>query len=390
MTTDPSSEIQKRLNTHAQTGQHIGVVAGVISPNVQDSPKLMYGLADELWNTQHEKIELTNATPFKLGSVTKIFSSVVQFLNHGNYDDRLKAFFTVKEPKLQKGVREIPILDLANYSPGFPSDNVGKSWVPSKALQNLTNLLNFLAEPKSVPHYKPGHCYSYSNFGWALLALAALGVSDESADPYCQWKDAIHSLSERVGFSNTAPYDPSINPSLPVGHAKDGSYFNTHYNYGLANPMLFGAGSVVSTGSDMLLWLELHMGQGSDTWKSMLKQQQAKTWQRTPCPKPPPQSAEDTESGPVVSLGWFHTKIQLDAGGSATVLWKDGGHSGFTSWMGFEKWIDGKDPSGTGCFVLTNSHGAPTLGKEIISLLLGNSNPVVSTEAAHEVEPEAN
>lgn len=378
MSNNPIDQIQQLLDNHAT--KTIGVVAGLVSPKVQDGATLLFAGTEGFVNTKHDRLTLDCNTLFKLASITKIFTSVVQFQSHGDYDGKLKDFITVSDDKLPKPIAELPILDLANYSPGFPTDNSG-SWVSSKYLQDLSGLLWFLVNTPNIPQNKPGKCYSYSNFGWALLAVAALGVSDPSVNIYGEWQTAITNLGNAVGFTNTTPYESSMNVNLPVGHYKNGKMLPPDANYGLLNPMLFGAGSVVTTGNDMLKWLQLHMGQGSDSWKEMLKRQQRDTWQRTPCPP------IEAQKGPVVSLGWFHRTEKIN-GSDVTFLSKDGGHTGFTSWMGFERWVHTGSPSSTGCFILTNSSGADQLGVQIINILFGNSNPVVPTSRVQRVEED--
>ncbi|HKG45204.1 MAG TPA: serine hydrolase [Pyrinomonadaceae bacterium] len=379
MSNDPISQIQQLIDNHAAT-KAIGVVAGLVSPSVQDGATLLFAGADGFLNTKHDPLVLDGNTLFKLASLTKIFTSVVQFQNHGDYAGKLSDFITVKDYPLPEPIGNLPILDLANYSPGFPTDT-HVSWVGSQYLQNLPALLGFLVNTPNIPQNTPGTCYSYSNFGWALLGLVALGVSDASVNIYGEWQTSIASLGKAVGFTNTAPYDASMNVNLAVGHYKNGSMLPPNANYGLQNPMLFGAGGVVTTGNDMLKWLQLHMGQGSGSWEKMLQQQQQERWQRAPC------QPVETHKGPVVSLGWFHRTENIN-GSDVTFLWKDGAHLGFTTWMGFERWIDTASPSSTGCFVLTNSVGADQLGLQIINILLGNSNPVVSTTGVHRVEED--
>jgi len=70
-----------------------------------------------------------------------------------------------------------------------------------------------------------------------------------------------------------------------------------------------------------------------------------------------------------VSKAWFH--FSPPSTPSATYLSKNGGEKGFSSWIGFNQWVDTSSPSQYGAFALANvKHGADIVGKAIIDLLL--------------------
>ncbi len=180
---------------------------------------------------------------------------------------------------------------------------------------------------------------------------------------------------------NTAPYNSSMDPNLPVGYDKSGTIFPLGRSYAPTGPMLFGAGYLVSTGNDMMTWLQFNMGIPTTSLPE-LKLQQLNTWTLPQCPP------DAKKKAPLVSLGWFHHTETIN-GEQVTYLAKDGGVGGFTSWMGFQSWVETGQASPIGCFVLTNSHGASGLGTSIINILLGNPTPVdVSVEAEYVTPPE--
>lgn len=372
MSSDPTTQIQELLNHYATN--HIGVVAGIISPSIPSGTALLFAGTGDLLNTLHSPLLLDGDTIFKLASVTKIFTSVVQYNIHSNYDGALGDYITAVS--LPPGLATLPLLNLANYSPGFPTDNNG-TWVPHEALQTLPNLLEYLSTASDLPQNPTGTCYSYSNFGWALLALAALGVPNESGDIYPVWMQAIEAIAEALNLTHTQPWVSTLISDLPVGHNADGSMLPPNYNYGLLNPMLFGAGSLVTSGNDMMKWLQFNMGFGSNPPMDMFELQQGQTFQFDPCSNP-------TKSGPVVGLGWFFQNKTIN-NQEVTYLWKNGGHSGFTSWMGFQSWFGTGEPSPIGCFVLTNSDNADVLGTTAIKILFGDSNPVIESNEVHYV-----
>jgi hypothetical protein len=192
---------------------HIGIVAGIISPSIPGGIALLFAGADDLLNTKHNPLTLDGDTIFKLASVTKIFTSVVQYNIHGNYAGVLGDYITAVS--LPSGLATLPLLNLANYLPGFPTDNNG-NWVPHEALLTLPNLLEYLSAASDLPQNKTGSCYSYSNFGWALLAIAALGVPNESVDIYQAWTQAIETIAGALNLTNTQPWVSTFETDLPV------------------------------------------------------------------------------------------------------------------------------------------------------------------------------
>ena len=380
MQSDPASRIQAIIDKYAK--EHIGVVVGLISPDYPyPSAKLLFAGADTLWNTAQQPLTLDGSTPFEIGSITKVFTSLVQYNQQSSspYGGTLGEFITAGS--LPQSLSSLPILDLANYSPGFPTDNQG-GWWPRGAAQSLPALIDYLSKSSGIPQYTPGTCYTYSNFGWSLLAMASLGVSSKTEDIASLWATAISTIVQDLDMSSsTAPYDPSMDASLPVGYDKSGTIFPIGRSYQPTPPMIFGAGNLVSTGSDMYLWLAYNMGLGNPANFNIQTLQQATTYNYPQC--------GSTKTPPVVSLGWFHHTATIN-GQSVTWLAKDGGVGGFTSWMGFEAWVDASNPSPSpiGAFVLTNSHGALSLGQRIIQILLGATDPTASDlEPAYVPEP---
>jgi beta-lactamase class C len=74
--------------------------------------------------------------------------------------------------------------------------------------------------------------------------------------------------------------------------------------------------------------------------------------------------------GPATGIGWMYPKT---GGIQGSVLAKDGGVPGFTSWMGFESWVQNgaNKPSGNGVVVLAAGSHAGLVGGKIMSALLG-------------------
>ena len=369
MGNDPTNAVQTLIDDYVifPEIQHVGVVAGIISPNIPTKQTLLFAGGDTLWNTKHQPLDLHGDTPFEIGSITKTFTSQGWYHCHKSYDD-FKLGQSITAVDLNERLYDLKIKELANYSPGFPTDNRGGWWDPS-VTETLPNLLDFLKDSINLPQNPPGTCYSYSNFGWGLLALASVGVSSYEDNVFQYWTTLMSEVTSFAHMStNTAPYNSSMDDSLPVGYRQSGAILPIDHNYAPTGPMLMGAGYLVSTGNDMMKWLRFNMGLEGIYPEFYLQQQPVWTY-----PQCPP---NESKKPVMVSLGWFH-HAQSIAGAEVEYLAKDGGVAGFTSWMGFQSWVDAEEPSSVGCFVLTNSHGASSLGTTIMKLLLGVPNPVL-------------
>jgi D-alanyl-D-alanine-carboxypeptidase/D-alanyl-D-alanine-endopeptidase len=342
-------------------------IAGIISPDVPNGQTLLFAGGDTLWNTQYQPLKLNGDTLFEIGSITKVFTSQGWYHCHKTYDDfKLGDFITAVA--LNEKLSDLTIKELANYSPGFPTDHHVIWWNPP-VTQSLPNLLDFLQASLNLPQNPPGTCYSYSNFGWGLLGLASVSVSSYSDDVLRAWTLLMNDVTSYAHMSTrTAPYNSSMNASLPVGYNQNWEILPLNHNYVPCPLMLMGAGYLVSTGNDMMQWLRFNMGlQGIYPEFSL---QQQPIWTYPQCPQ------NNSEATPMVSLGWFH-HVKPNHETEMEYLAKDGGVAGFTSWMSFQSWVDAEEPSSIGCFVLTNSHGASTLGEKIMNLLLGLPDSVV-------------
>jgi hypothetical protein len=349
---------------------NLAIVAGVVRP---DAPQgvLVFGGAPVAARDHARRITLDGNTTFLIGSNTKCFTSRIYAARQKDYGKTLGQCITAPLPQR---LRDVPIVDLANYSSGFPTDNAPPIWWNETInATTLATLLQSLNAHPSVPACAPGANYSYSNFSWGLMGLAALGVSSPSQPVAEQWAQAVAELGGAIGLSPASrPWSPSTYNDLPAGYAS-GSLFPEDQDYGGPNWLTMGGGgNLASNGNDMLRWLRYNMGVlGLDL--PLLIEQQQRTWTWT---TKSPQAAGVTacvassmRSPVTTSLGWFHASPPWNP--AVRFLTKNGGVKGFSSWMGFGRWAGSGSPAKTGLFVLANApRTADVIGARALRALL--------------------
>jgi beta-lactamase class C len=369
---DPIAQCQQAIDDYVSKRQDRGlptaVAAGLVCPQAPNG-QLLFGGGNTLLSATHQPLPLNSETFFEIGSNTKPFTSLIQFSRHGDYCGSLGDFITAYP--MSSDVARIPLIDLANYSSGLPQDSSGGYW-PNGAMDNLDGLFSWLSA-YNLPNC-PGSCYSYSNLGWSLLGMAAVGLENRTNDIYNRYDTALKSMiaSKSLGLLKTGLYQPWMNPGLPIGYIRPGEpapigspYYDPLYGF----RMLFGGGSIVSTPGDMFRWLLANMGYGGVELDTLAAQQQP-VWYLAEC--------QPGGRFPA-NLGWFDLALTVD-GQPKNILYKDGWVNYFSSWMGFEQWIDSGQPSATGVFVLSNSSLDETtftlgnLGVQMTEILLGGAS----------------
>jgi CubicO group peptidase (beta-lactamase class C family) len=352
--------------------RHLGIVVGIVSEHLPKT-RLLFGGKLVAAQNHHLEMIFDGSTPFEIGSITKTFTSWVFGTRRHDYGGVLGDYLKISLPS---GIKDMSVDSIVSYSAGFPTDDEPPIWYDDFINANgLRNLIKTLAG-KNLPQCAGGKAYSYSNFAWGLLGLAAVGADAGRADVDAKWAASIAQLGDHIGLSNTtAPATPNVAAILPAGYNVDGqplpestSYYETRWS------TLFGGGDLVSTGDDMYRWLRYNMGYGP--LDSLLRRQQTPSWSwamEQPPAKPGTLACLDHK--PLVhpistAVGWF--RPSWGTSGSVRGLAKNGGVEGFTSWMGFVEWMGTGKPSRNGAFVLTNYGGAATaLGQSIIKILVG-------------------
>ena len=348
----------------------IGAAVGIASPSFGTQIQCIGSLLDQTGN----KMSFTTDTPFEIASVTKTFTAMAYeaLLQSGAVgpNDTLNRFLAGQLPQ---AFLNVPLFDLADFTSGFPTDNgsvlsngvpvpnqngtvpVSVSQTGSYPLAEMFKFLSGLPFPLNAP----GTTYSYSNLGFALLALALQAAA--KADSF---GDLINDeVLEPLGMVRTQAYGSALSASLPRGYDQSGKQVNPGSN---GFPAYYGAGGIVNTPNDMMTWLQFNMG---------LLSIPALAGVLTPMQTANTIPGSNTTPG----LGCFVSDLP-GSSPKRTIVQKNGDLSGFCSQTAFLA-PEGCSTSSAGAFALVNYHdsapGAPNSpATEIVNhLLLSMLNP---------------
>jgi CubicO group peptidase (beta-lactamase class C family) len=196
------------------------------------------GLAD-----RDARVPISTATPFKLGSLSKQFTAaaIIALERDGKLTrhDSVARFF----PNAPADKRAITIEQLLTHTAGLPYLQ-GISFTEQMSRDELARRV--FALPLDAP---PGTRYSYSNYGYTLLALVVERASGESFNAYVR-----RTFFAPAGMSHTGFIDDETMPATWSTHG----YFDDLDEGPLSDSpegtVALGAGTVVSTVEDMGRW----------------------------------------------------------------------------------------------------------------------------------------
>ena len=344
-------------SARAAHGAPLALVLGAVGPS--GTGQVLFAGQDGLTDTAGGPLTLTPRTPFQIGSITKVMTAALAYRRSGPYAGTLGAALG-DTFSLSPQVAALTLQNLARYQPGLPQDNRGGAYPPG-ILAHMPDLFAYLS--RFDPPFPQGTCYSYSNLGWSLLGMAAVGLTQPDDALYAARYDAdLAAFARTFDAPDTSLFRPALKAGLPRGYRSDWTPLPLTAPYRPVAPPLAGAGSVVSTGADMLNYLIYNMGlRDGGRQDPALAYLQSMDRSDTPC----------TGTGAPVrpGYGWFHQTLR-GAGPPAEVLHKNGGVAGFTSWMGFSAWQGTGRPARAGVFILANGPVATALGNRALKILL--------------------
>ena len=302
-----NAEISEMLRERLEGGpKGVGIVVGLVD---EQGPRVVvYGQAAE-----NGKVALNGDTLFEIGSVTKVFTSIIlaDMVEHGEVklDDAISRFLpaSLKCPTFQG--HPITLASLATQSSGLPRlpdnmqpEDAGNPYA-DYSVERLYAFLSNYTLTRDV-----GAKYEYSNLGVGLLGhLLALAARTNYEAL------VLTRVCLPLGLTNTViTLTPPLRARLAEGHDANGEPVE---NWDL--PTLAGAGALRSTANDLLRFLSANLGfepTPLDAAVKLARQPRADTG--TPELK--------------IGLGW-----NISTRYGTEITWHNGGTGGYRSFVGF-------------------------------------------------------
>lgn len=316
---DVRAILQERVE---KSRRNVGIVVGLLSD--KGSRIISYGKPD-----QNSGRNLDGDTVFEIGSVTKVFTSILlaDMVGRGevSLNDPISKYLPKSVRVPSRNGREITLLDLATQTSGLPRmPGNFKPKDPNNPYADYTvgQMYEFLSAYTLTRDI--GEKYEYSNFGVGLLghvlALRA-GTDYETL--------VVTRICKPLGMNSTrATVSPEMRARLATGHDERG---RAVMNWDL--PTLAGAGALRSTANDMLKFLAANMGLSKSGLSKAMRMTHALQ---------KPTGIPDLSVG----LGW-HILSKY----GTEIVWHNGETGGYHCFIGFDK------RKGLGVVVLSNSNG---------------------------------
>lgn len=365
-----SDRLQSVLQSYLPTDQDdIGLAAGMINTSL--NPEGAFGYVGSIKSYTNQPLTLGETTLFEIASISKTFCATLFAAFAATRPSLAGSMVSDYHPlgtvPLGKKFEAMPLLSLANYTSGLPADPKDPHDQPRHLHPPYTvsDMYQYLSQIGWTPNPSEQQ-YTYSNLGFALLG-ESLGPAIRSGDSYAQLIQ--DNVLQPLGFSSATMMFPTPPPlsQLPQGYKADGSPGGPGWG---TFPAYFGAGGLITTPADLMIWLRFNMGlTGPSDMLSLLPALQTKS------------TTVETLNGSELGLSWFLTTVQTSSG-PMDIVWKNGGLAGFTSYITFLPSPNpGKEPSGAGVFVMSNSNGGNVdeLAVVLLSLMAGQGEVAPGT-----------
>ena len=306
----PSDDEIRRLLAERIDVQHqgVGIVIGVVGPSGRRV--VAYGKSG-----REDGRPLDGDTEFEIGSITKVFTSMVlaDMVRGGEVrlDDPVAKYLPGDVHMPERAGKAITLVDLATHTSGLPrlpTNMAPKDPANPYADYSMDQLYRFLSGYRLTSD--PGASWAYSNLGFGLLgeALARRAGTDYQALVKARVLTPLGMASTTIALT------PDEAARMAVGHD---SSLRPVENWDL--PSLAGAGALRSTANDLLTFLAANLGYAQPPLKGDMDM--LLSVQR---PTPTPRLSQalgwevlTTPAGEIVQhgggTGGFHTLIAFDA-----------------------------------------------------------------------------
>jgi D-alanyl-D-alanine-carboxypeptidase/D-alanyl-D-alanine-endopeptidase len=345
----PDAEIHKILvDRVGAENSGVGIVVGVI--DAKGRRVISYGSL-----AKDDKRPLNGDTVFEIGSMTKVFTSLVlmDMVQKGEVavTDPISKYLPASVKVPERNGKKITLQDLSTQSSGLP--RMPNNFHPKDesnpyADYSVEQLYQFISGYQLTRDI--GSQYEYSNLAVGLLGhvLTLRAGTDYETMVRSRILDPLGMNSTRVTLT------PDMKGRLAIGH---GPAVDVVSNWDIS--ALAGAGALRSTANDILTFLAANLGY---TKTPLAEAMAAEVSIRRPAGSPDMQ----------IAYAWH---IQTKDGNS--IVWHNGGTGGYRTYMGY-------DPkSRAGIVVLTNiasAAGPDDIGRH----LLDASYPLQKVEPVKE------
>ena len=308
--------LQQRIDVQHQS---VGIVVGVIDRTGRRI--VSYGALN-----QNDPRSLNGDTVFEIGSITKVFTSLLltdaALRGEVALDDPVSKYLppTVRMP--ERGGKKITLVDLATHTSGLPKLPNLTPKDPANPYGDYTieQLYGFLGG-YTLTHDIGSH-YEYSNLGMALLGHALVLRTSLDYETLVRQR-----ILQPLGMSSTAAtLSSDLHARLATGH-DPGLKPVANWDF----PTLPGAGGLRSTTNDLLTFLAAELDYKDTPLKAAMAMQLS-LYRPTGDP------------GLDNAIGWH-----VSSGPLGAFVWHDGATGGYRTFIGF-------DPkTGVGIVVLSNA-----------------------------------
>lgn len=317
----PDADIRQILvNRIDKEKQGVGIVIGVIDAKGQRV--VAYGSLEK-----GDKRRLDGDTLFEIGSITKVFTSLLlaDMAQRGEIrlDDPISKYVPATAKIPERGGKQITLVDLATHTSGLPRMPANfNAKDPANPYVDYTEdqLYAFLSSYELTRDV--GVKFVYSNLGFGLLGQ---GLARRNGTDYEILVETR--ICEPLGMKSTRiTLTPEMEQRFAAGHSSD---LVTVSRWDI--PSLAGAGALRSSTNDMLKFLAAAMGYShtslAPAFKAMLSVQ-----------RPTGQAFIDS------AMGWA-----VDTRGGGEIIWKNGGTGGYRTFIGYSP------RTGVGIVALSNT-----------------------------------
>jgi CubicO group peptidase (beta-lactamase class C family) len=346
----PDSEIRKILTDRIDTQkQGVGIVVGVVEPKGRRI--VSYGKLD-----QGDPRPLNGDTVFEIGSVTKVFTSLLLAAMAGDGEvaltDPIAKYLPADVKTPQRDGKQITLQDLATHTSGLPRlpGNLQlKDPANPYATYTPELLYQFLSSYTLTRDI--GSKYEYSNLGGGLLGFLLSRRAGMDYEELVKTR-----ICAPLKMTSTAiVLSPELKARLAPGHNKA---LEKVPNWDFT--VLAGAGALRSTANDLLTFVAANLGYTTSplapAMAAMLK-------------NPRPTGVPGME----IALGWHIFKRE----GANDIVWHNGGTGGYRSFIGFDS------KARIGVVALSNTFtdtGVDDIGRH----LLDSQSPLQAPPKAHQ------